>query len=314
MMNFMITQLQSTIFGKDGTKMKKSGIVFILASLLLAGAAMLLRKLELLTVLDAGGLPVFKPVTGVLIALSVLAAVFYLLFARHEVEKPADRASFTAFRSLGIPGVILGAVSLVIQLLGAWLLFREWKNAGETLYLVLALLAGLAGAGWLCLRVEEYRGMKPGGSRFLAGCFVTLFYCLWLITYYRDEAAEPAQILTVYAFLALCACCVAGYAYTGGSVGRMRPRFALFFCGLALYLSLIATVRQEAGAYRIFWLAAALQFCQSGLVLLSPGDPESAPESAEPDPSEPEDTPEPAEPEEEPGEEAEPPAPEGEEG
>lgn len=289
--------------------MKKSGIVFILASLLLATAGMLLRKLELLTVLDASGLPVFRPVTVVLIVLSVLAAAFSFLLARREVEKPAEPVSFASFRSLGVPGVVLGAVALVIQLLGAWLLFREWKADGSTLSLALALLAGLAGAGWLCLRVEELREMKPGGTRFLAGSLVTLFYCLWLIAYYRDEAAEPAQILTVYAFLALCACCVAGYAYTGGCVGRLKPRFALFFCGLALYLSLVAMVRQEASAYRLFWLAAALQFCQCGMVLLSPGEPEKVPE-----PGEPEEEAVPGEPGEETGEETEPPAPEGEEG
>ena len=288
--------------------MKKSGIVFVLVSLLLAAAAMLLRKLELLTVLDESGLAVFRPVTAVLITLSVLAAVFYFLLARREVEKPAEPVSFAAFRSLGLPGVVMGAVTLLIQLLGAWLLFRDWKNTGSVLNLVLALLAGLAGAGWLCLRMEELREMKPGGTRFLAGCVDTLFCCLWLITYYRAEAAEPALILTVYAFLALCACCVAAYAYTGGSVGRMKPRFTLFFCGLALYLSLVATVRQEAGAFRLFWLAAALQFCQCGLVLLSPGEPEKAPEAAgEEEPAEPE-----AQPEESAAEEM--PAPEGEEG
>lgn len=285
--------------------MKKSGIVFVLVSLLLSAAAMLLRKLELLTVLDAGGLAVFKPVTAILIALSVLAAVFFLFFARHEADKPENPVSFASFRSLGVPGVVFGGVCLVIQLLGAWLLFREWKNGGSTLDLVLALLAGLAGAGWLCLRLEEWRG-RSEGSRFLAGCLITLFYCLWLIAYYHDEAAEPSLILTVYAFLALCACCVAGYSYTGGCVGRMKPRRALFFCGLALYLSLVAMVRQEAGAYRIFWLAAALQFCLCGLVLLSPAAPETAPEAAR--------EPEPADPSEKPEEETEPPAPEGEEG
>ena len=299
--------------------MKKSGIVFVLVSLLLAAAAMLLRKLELMTVLDARGLAVFKPVTAVLIALSVLAAVFYLLFARHEVEKPAEPVSFASFRSLGLPGVVLGAVALVIQLLGAWLLFREWKNGSGALNLVLALLAGLAGAGWLCLRLEEWR-RKSEGSGFLAGCLATPFYCLWLIAYYRDEASEPSMILTVYAFLALCACCVAGYGYTGGFAGRMKPRFVLFFCGLAVFLSLVAMVRQEASAYRLFWLAAALEFCQCGMVLLSPGEPEKAPEPVDgPEPAETEEGPfeaeeKPAGPEAEPAEEAEPPAPEGEEG
>ena len=289
--------------------MKKSGIVFVLVSLLLSAAAMLLRKLELLTVLDAGGLAVFKPVTAILIVLSVLAAAFFLLFARHEADQAEKPVSFASFRSLGVPGVVFGAVCLVIQLMGAWLLFRQWKTGGGTLVLILAILAGLAGAGWLCLRLEEWRG-KSMGSRFLAGCLVTLFYCLWLISYYHDNAAEPSLILTVYAFLALCACCVAGYSYTGGCVERMKPRFALFFCGLALYLSLVAMVRQELGAYRIFWLVSALQFCQCGLVLLSPGDPVKVPETAgEPEPAEPTEAPE----EEAPAEETEPPAPEGEE-
>ena len=295
--------------------MKKSGIVFVLVSLLLAAAAMLLRKLELMTVLDAGGLAVFRPVTAVLIALSVLAAVFYFFFARHELEKTKEPVFASAFRSLGMPGVALGAVCLVVQLLGAWLLYRGWKTGGGTLELVLALMAGLAGAGWLFLRIQEYRETKSEGPGFLAGCLVTLFSCLCLVTYYRYEASEPSLILTVYAFLALCACCIAGYGYTGGSVGRLRPRFTLFFCGLALYLSLVAMVRQEEAAFRLFWLAAALQYGQCALVLLSPRDPEKEPEPGEGKPEGEAPAGEEGEPakEEEPGIETEPPAPEGEE-
>ena len=296
--------------------MKKSGIVFILVSLLLSAAAMLLRRLELLTVLDAGGLAVFRPVTAVLIALSVLAAAFYFLFARHEIEQTKEPVSFASFRSLGIPGVVWGAVCLVVQLLGAWFLYKGWKTGGRTLDLVLALLAGVAGAGWLFLRIQEYRETKSEGPGFLAGCLVTLFSCLCLVTYYRYEASEPSLILTVYAFLALCACCIAGYGYTGGSVGRLRPRFTLFFCGLALYLSLVAMVRQEEADFRLFWLAAALQYGQCALVLLSPMDPEKEPEPAEGEPAEGDPDGEKAEPgeEEKPGIETEPPAPEGEEG
>lgn len=267
--------------------MKKNGLVFALVTLLLSAAGMLLRKLELLTALDADGLAVFRPATASLIALSVLMAAFCILYARKEL--PAQPGG--ELRSLGPAAAALAAVCLPVQLYGAWLLFGSWKGSGDTLALVLALLAGLAGAGWLYLHIAEWQGWKAAGSRLLAGSLITLFHCLWLISYYRDEAPQPALILPVYGFLALCAGCIAAYGYTGGSVGRLRPRRTLVFCGLAVYLSLVALVRGESAAWRLFWLTDAVQFCLCALQLLLSGaapeapleaqEPETVPESRE---------------------------------
>lgn len=248
--------------------MKKTGLVYILVALVLSAAAMLLRSLELSTAIDEAGLWVFRPVTAVLIALTVLAAVFCFLAARK-----CGRSGGTfmeEFCSLGLPGVICSGVCLLLQLYGAWLLFREWKGRGDVLELLLALLAGLAGAGWLCLRLGEWKGMQTRASRFLGGSLVTLFFGFWLVVYYRDNAPEPTLLLTVYAFLALCACSVAAYCVTGGAVGRLKPVKALIFCSLALYLSMVALVGKEPMAYRLFWAAAAVQFALSIIMFLSP--------------------------------------------
>ena len=253
--------------------MKKTGIVFDLVTLLLLAAAMLLRKLELLTVLDEKGLTVFRPVTAVLIALCVLAAVLFFLFSRQDGQ-PEEQGKAGRIFDLG-----WGTAAFLVQLWGAWLLYKGWKSGGTMLDLVLALLAGLAAAGWLCVRIAEYREKGSAGAVFLAGALVTLFYCLWLIAYYRDEAPEPSLILTLYAFLALCASCVAAYYYTGRTIGKRRPRRTLVFCGLAALLSMAAQVRgEETSAYRLFWVAGAMQFWLSAaMVLRSPGAAEEAP-------------------------------------
>ena len=276
--------------------MKKTVIVFDLVTLLLMAAAMLLRKLELLTVLDEKGLTVFRPVTLVLIALCVLAAVVFFLFSRQTGQTEEQEKAGKAF-DLG-----WGTAAFLVQLYGAWLLFKAWKSGGTTLDLVLAILAGLAAAGWLCIRIAEYRGRGSTGSVFLAGSLASLFCCLWLIAYYRDEAAEPSLLLTVYAFLALCASCVAAYYYTGRSIGRGRPRRTLFFCALAAFLSMVAQVRgEEASACRLFWVAGALQFWLSAaMVLRDPGIAEEIPAEGEGAEEESETSEEPAEtPEEE---------------
>ena len=274
--------------------MKKTGIVFSLVTLLLLAAAMLLRKLELLTVLDSSGLAVFRPVTAVLIALCVLAAVFYILVSR-QTPQPEELGITEKYLRLG-----WGTAAFLVQLCGAWLLFRSWKSGGTALALALALLAGLAGAGWLCLRIAECRGRTSSGDRFLAGSVVTLFYCLWLIAYYRDEAPQPSLILTVYGFLALCVSCVAAYYYTGRAIGRLRPRRTLFFCGLAVLLSMVAQVRgAEPSAFRLFWIAGAMQFWLSAVVVLrSPEAPEEDPEPAAEEETAPEGDPETADGEE----------------
>jgi hypothetical protein len=267
--------------------MKKTGLVYLLAALVLSAAAMLLRSLELSTAIDADGLALFRPVTAVLIALTLLTAAFFILFARRS--SGGWSAFAEDYRSLGLPGVIWSAACLLAQLYGAWLLFREWKTGSDVLSLILALLAGLAGAGWLCLRLGEWREKVPRASRFLAGALVTLFYGVWLVVYYRDEAPNPALLLTVYGFLALCACTAAACCFTGGVVGRMKPGKTLVFCGLALYLSLVALVRSEPTAFRLFWTVAAVQFAHSAVMLLSPldkPDPEEAPAEETPEETE----------------------------
>lgn len=271
--------------------MKKSGLVYFLVVLVLSGAAMLVRSLELSTVLDAGGLAVFKPATAVVICLSLLTAVFCVFFVRRYIQARTGEVFTAEYASFGLFGVVLGAASLLVQLYGAWLLFRGWKSGGNALDLILAVLAGLAGAGWLSMRIEENKGKEGYGARFAAGSVVTLFYCFWLIVYYRDEAPEPSMVLTVYAFLTLCACAIAAYQIAGGSVGKLRPRLAAAFCGVAMYLSLVALVRAEPASYRLFWLAGAVQFALSGTMLLGPCEPFPAPEKEEETGSEPSEAP-----------------------
>ena len=270
--------------------MKKTGVVFILITLLLSAAAMLLRKRELAVVLDGDGLAVFRWETAAVIGLSVLAAVIILFIACRFGKKAGDKPIFAEdFAGLGLPGVLLAALCLLAQLYGAWLLFRTWKTGKETLYLILAVMAGLGGAGRFCLRLEAWKARSGKGARLLAGSLVTLFYCFWLIVYYRYEAPNPSLILTVYAFLALCACSLGAYSVTGGAVGRLKPRQAILFCGLGVYLSLVALVGEELPAYRFFWGAAAVQFACSALTLLSPLDrpaPEAEPAQEEGPPAE----------------------------
>lgn len=249
--------------------MKKTGLVFILAALVLSAAAILLRLLELSTAIDADGLVLFRPVTVILALLSLAAAVFFFLFARRYGKNGGPSGS--DYRSLGIPGVVWAVVCLLLQVYGAWLVFQGWKTEKDVLALILALMAGLAGAGWLFLRLGEWKNVGSAGARFLAGSLVTLFYGLWLVVYYRDNAANPTLLLTVYDYLALCACCVAACCITGGAGGLMKPVKTLVFCGLALYLSLVALSGAKT-AYRLFWTAAALQFALSALMLLNPLD------------------------------------------
>ena len=118
--------------------MKKRATFYIVVLLVLTWAANLLRKLELLTVLDDAGLAVFKPVTAVLIVLCVLVAAFCVLFVRKTV--PANGpGEAERYPGLGLSAVVCAAVCLLVQLYGAWLLFQDWKRDGSALDLILAL-------------------------------------------------------------------------------------------------------------------------------------------------------------------------------
>ncbi len=250
--------------------MRKASMGFLAGTVLLCAAGALLRRLELSAVVGTDGLAVFKPVTAVLLALSVLAAAGYVLFASRTAEKLCSVPYTSAFRPATWAPVALSAVCLIAYLLGAWELFQQWKARSHAVNLVLACMGGLCGAGWLYLRLEEKLNRKHGGAQLLAGFLVTLFCCFWLVMYYRDYAPVPSLIVTLYGFLALCAATVASYSFAGGSAGKLRVRRCLALCGIGAYLCVVAFAGETGWAFRLFFGATAVQLVLTGLLLLSP--------------------------------------------
>lgn len=277
--------------------MRKPVLLFTCATLALSAAGALLRRAELKTALEAEtGLAVFVPATGLLIGLSVLAALAFFLLARFAPLEGTPEQYGRAFHPATFLPLAAAALSLLATLAGCYFCLCRWRDEGCVLCAILALMGGLSAAGWFSLNLDALRGKRGG---LLAGALQVLFVCFFLIVYYKEYAPEPALVKTVYPFLALCAAVLALYELTGFTVGKTAPRKLLFLSGLSVYLITVAVVGLAEVEYQLFLGGVALELLISAILLLQPRpEPAVKPEdgAAEPvppapAPPEPEDPP-----------------------
>lgn len=255
--------------------MRKPVLCFTAPLALLTLCAALLRKLELATAPDPKtGLFAFVPATAVLIVLGVLMALCMFLLAR-KLDCAGIPADFEqAFRPATVLPLVISVLGLLVYLFGAWQLALRWSRERCTVCGLLALMAGLSGAGWLNLSLSHHRRISDR-EKLLSAAVQVLFLCLWLVVYYKENAADPSLSKTVWAYLGLCSSLIAMYGLAGFIAGRARVRKCLVFSGLAVYLDVLAAVGCPSLSDRLFFLVTAAQLLLCLLTLLQPRSEEN---------------------------------------
>ena len=262
--------------------MRKYAWLFLGSLILLGGAGVLLRVIELRTALDPSTMLMdFVPASLILLLLSALVLGLMGWLARKGLSEPLPRRYGRCFGGVG--ALAVSAAALVLAAAGALLCLRSRSSdTGMRLFQgLLALLAALAGAAWLALGLDGWRKKKE--DSFLSAVLPVFFCGVFLILFYKTYAQMPALLYTLYPFLGLCAALTALHLIAGFTLERARPRLTLFLCGAGCYFCIVALPGVKETAFRLFLGALALELAVHGVCLLLPHPPEPEPEKPEED-------------------------------
>lgn len=213
--------------------MQKKAWIYTMAGTVLAAFTVMLRWLQTQTVFDAEtGLPTLHaPLTTMLVAALLLAAAaLWWLSGRMG----ADNAPEEPEQALALPhretGWILIATAALAAIGSAYLFFTE----DGTLMKAAALL-GILSAPVLAMMPQLPRW---GGFGAALSVLPVLFFCLWLVVYYKDNAANPILWSYGMEILSIAMCLLAVFRLSAYLFYRANPRRAIFACMLALVTSL----------------------------------------------------------------------------
>ncbi len=259
--------------------MQKKVWLFAGPTAVLSAAGALLRSLELRGSLNRSTMLMdFQAPSAILLALTLLALLATVLPAARLAP---EKGSVSYERSFRCPGTVaVGAVSLLLLLAGAVLGLRAARGLAESYTAgLMALMAALGGVGWFSLGLDAFRRKK---ARYLSALLPVLFCCVFLILYYKEYAAQPALLYTLYPFLALCSGLCALHLLSGYTLGQAKPRLAVFLCFFGFYLCAVALPGVPDTICRLFFIALGLELGVHGICLLLPHPLPPAAEKAEP--------------------------------
>lgn len=208
-------------------------------------------------------------ISGLVVALIVIVAVvligYTVYLRRYDVSVVPEEALaghnflFTVF---GVVVVLLLAAGGVMQLLQAGSM--TWPVAHR-----ICGIGALAGALGTLLLVNGMADPAKAGVRRVAASLVVLFGALWLITVYKDAAADPVIWRFAIEILAVCSALIAFYYLAGYQFGDPKPMITIFFCYFGAFLCVVSAIDEHTLADSVCYAASALMLFVWGSVLVS---------------------------------------------
>lgn len=231
----------------------------------------LLRWLQNMNVIDKEtGLAIRgATISGLVVALILIVALvligYTIYLRRYDVSVVPEEALcghnflFTVF---GMAVVLLLAGSGVMQLLQAGAM--TWPVAHR-----LCGIGTLIGALGMLLLVTGASQPEKAGTRRAAATMLILFGALWLVTVYKDAAADPVIWRFAIEILAVCSALIAFYYLAGYHFGEPKPMVTIFFCHFGAFLCVMSAIDEHTLAESICYAASALMLFMWGAVLTS---------------------------------------------
>ncbi len=245
---------------------------------LVAGAlGFLLRWLQDMRIVGEAGLAVNAPISCLVSAIMVAAAVLLALYVMHLRQFDAPLQARDAFAG---HTPLYGAIALlpaVVLALGG--LLQIVKPGDSVLWPTMHRICGgamvLGAFGGAVVAMNAGREDKARLCR-IGVWMIMIFVVFWLITGYRDAASDPVVWRFVVGILTRCVILLAVYYAAGFFFAAPHPWRAIYMCDLAAFMCLMTAIdgstlsgeEIDLGslAQSAAYLAMAMQFLIWGFV------------------------------------------------
>ena len=226
--------------------MQNNAWKYSMTATVLAAITVLLRWLQCESAFDEEGLvrPYALQSWVMVIAIIASAAVLWWLAGRLTKAgvAPTEPEEALARPNKEIGGLLI--VASVAALGGAALLYLGEMKLGMRLTALIGLLAVIVPATLIHMP-------RWGGFGAFLAVIPVVFFSLWLIIFYKNNAVNPTLWYYGPEVLAIAACLMASYRVCGYLFYRMQPRQTLFACGLALVYTLMVVTDSVSVATRV---------------------------------------------------------------
>ncbi len=264
--------------------MRKRNLVPI-AALAVGAIGAVLRRWELGTAFEENGLPIpwasatvtLALFTAMAIALcAVLAVLVGRSFVTPEGYKRVFRTdSYLLFAVMALLGLAV-AVAAVLTALGT----KDILGLTGALRWVFLALMALGGLGLTVMAYSAYT-QKDTPLIKVGTLLPSVFFCLWMVALYRQNAGNPVLLDYCYSALALGAAAVSAYCAAGYAFGRRSLRGTVFMSLAAIYLLAVATADPAPLALKLALIAMAVFLTVNTTSLLSRLTPKDPPDPEE---------------------------------
>ncbi|MCL2402523.1 MAG: hypothetical protein FWC90_07785 [Oscillospiraceae bacterium] len=251
--------------------MRKSAVIIPFIALIAGAVGLYLRHIELQNVFNISGLPTRgASETIILIIVScafVLLALIYAVIVGIKYASP--RGYENAFGTNTIAYPLFFFLVGIVWLVSTVIHFFE-MNALETVHnshIFFAILSALAAISLMLFAIEIFKDPKQK-LKFVLSIIPSLFLCFWILSMYRENAANPVLLSYVYYFFALVFSLLGFYMTSGFVFDKSAPGKTIFFCLAAIFFCFITLAdSHDIGIRIILGLLIAINAVNSAMLI-----------------------------------------------
>lgn len=198
----------------------------------------------------------------VLLAVTIVALAVWTLRLRRYEPRRDSRALVGRSVLYRLIGCVAGGA---LALGGLILIVTAGSDPMPGMQRALAVFEVLGG---ICAILLTVHADEPGQlkTRRVAAVVMVLFGCMFMVTVYRENAANPVLWDFAPEILALCAATLALYYTAGYPFGQAKPFAGIFFCHAGLFLCMVCVIDQGLTPAAAAYAALALFLGMQGFV------------------------------------------------